>query len=463
MANFDINESSEDSFALTAAKPYHLNTSNYIDLSVTTQVVAFTAAQYSGVNIYALDAANAQQLLYGNGFRGYSLTPGSNSYGLNYVTLPAGRWWIGVSYSGSLGTSQSVLGFDEVSVTSLPGSNFIGNIPMSVSGNQGAWSQKGFTVTGSPDLYIETEGSGGKFMIMTDPQWASFYSKYANGYTGGSYTYTSTLSGTGTTPATEIEGDLRLPDGTYHLVWINDSGQWAGGAGNIEGFGNSGSLNVSNVVAPVNTPTVGNNIVTGTTGNDTLTVPTGNPTIDGGAGINTAVFSASKASYQLHVTGSSSGTVSGTSGVATLSNIERLKFSDGNIALDMGASNSGGEAALLIGAVLGNASLSNAALVGQLISYFDTGTTLHDAANVLVNTGVMTQLAGGSSTSAYVNLIYKAITGQVATPAVTASLTPYIDSGAYTKADFLSVVAGLPINQTNINLVGLAQTGLAYI
>ena len=197
--------------------------------------------------------------------------------------------------------------------------------------------------------------------------------------------------------------------------------------------------------------------------NDTLPVSSGNNIfVDGGGGIDTAVITGSANTYMISPRTSGGFQVSGVDGMHTLINVERLKFADTSVALDMGTNQSAGETALLIGAVLGKSSLSNKALVGQLLPFFDAGNTMHDAANVLVNAGIMDQLAGGSSTSAYVNLIFHAVTGQVATPDVTATLGNFIDSGTYSKADFLAIVADLPLNQTNVDLVGLAQTGLEF-
>src|SRR5262245_60239080 len=61
---FVTNESGDDSFTLTSSdlSPFSGYT---ITLSKTTQVIAFTAFQYSGVAIYAFDAANEQILLDG--------------------------------------------------------------------------------------------------------------------------------------------------------------------------------------------------------------------------------------------------------------------------------------------------------------------------------------------------------------------------------------------------------------
>ena len=208
----------------------------------------------------------------------------------------------------------------------------------------------------------------------------------------------------------------------------------------------------------------GSSVIAGSSLNELVMPGQGTHSIDGGAGTDTVSLSGNRQNFSI--TQDSSGRFlvadkSG-SGVDTLTNVERLQFPDDKLALDMGAGQAGGEVALLIGAVVGKASLSDAVLVGQLLSFFDGGYTLHDAANVLVNAGVMDRLAGGSSTSAYVNWIYKAVVGQTATADVTAALAPYIDSYGYSKADFLATVAALPLNQTNIGLVGLQQTGIEY-
>jgi hypothetical protein len=230
-ANFVTQESAEDSFTLTADKPWHLSTSNYIDLAQATEITTFTAGEYGGIRFWALDSENAQNLLDGNSFQGYVIA--DNEYGLGHITLPAGRWWIGATYNGTLSENQSVRGFDEVSVVSLPGESFISNVPMQVGGNAGAWAYQGFQISGSPHAYIETEGTGGEFMLMTPDQLNDFAKAYQSGFTGGSYSYIYALGENSGGPATEIEGELNLPDGEYYLTWINTTNDWQGGAGNI--------------------------------------------------------------------------------------------------------------------------------------------------------------------------------------------------------------------------------------
>jgi len=233
MASFSNPESSEDLFTLSSASPNHVSDSP-ITISQQASVAAFTAAQYSGVEFWALDANNAQRLLNGQSFQGYELTQ-PNQSGLSFVTLPAGNWWVGTLDRGLSG-AQTVTGFDELSSVSLPGGSFTNNVPMSVSGNAGSWKAQSFTITGDPQIYIETEGSAGKFMIMSDSQLQNFEANYPNGYTGGAYSFYYALGGQNGGPSTEIEGQLQLGSGNWDLVWINDSGDWAGGAANISAF-----------------------------------------------------------------------------------------------------------------------------------------------------------------------------------------------------------------------------------
>lgn len=208
----------------------------------------------------------------------------------------------------------------------------------------------------------------------------------------------------------------------------------------------------------------GNDLLSGGDGNDTLSGGAGNDTLDGGAGIDTAAFSGSRTDYLFTTNGAGYAVKvkAGDAGTDVLSAIERVGFSDTKLALDMDTRQSGGDAALLVGAVKGKVALTDKVLIGELLNYFDAGNTLLTAATTLINAGIMDQLAGGTTTSAYVNLIYHAVTGKIPTAKDTQELAALIDSGGYSKADFLATAAELPRNQDNIGLVGLKLSGLEY-
>ncbi|MFC0170558.1 DUF4214 domain-containing protein [Pseudoduganella danionis] len=232
--SFSIGESSEASFVLTGANPRHLSTSDTFTITSTETVWAFTAAQYA-VNIYALDATNAQLFLNGQAFQGYLLCGTQGSTGMCFPTLPAGKYWIGTVPNQTIFSSYSNPVYHEVS-TNHKLSRWYQNdsVGMYAGGNPGAWKSQGFTIpSNAVRAYIETEGYGGKFVVMTPAQYNSFAAAYPNGFFSGSYSYIYACGETSGNPDIEIECELKLPAGSYYLVWFNDTRGWAGSAANI--------------------------------------------------------------------------------------------------------------------------------------------------------------------------------------------------------------------------------------
>ena len=163
-------------------------------------------------------------------------------------------------------------------------------------------------------------------------------------------------------------------------------------------------------------------------------------------------------------------------GLDQLTDIERLGFSDVFFAMDVGLSDPAGKAALLVGATLGAAGLSNTFAVGYFINYFEAfrlisvggpqvfgNPTLLMAAQVVVDNGITEALAGGVGNDKFVKLIYTNVVGAAPDAATLASLTQLLDSGQYNQASFLAAAAALQLNQDHIGLVGLATTGLLYL
>lgn len=307
---------------------------------------------------------------------------------------------------------------------------------------------------------LETTGDSDWFAVnLTAGQLYTF--TLDSGTTNGlADPFLSLYNGSGTLITSDDDGNAPNASLTYTAAATGT--YYLGASSSPRGTGaGTGSYTVSASLPSVN----GVVIVSGTTSADTISSGTSDESIDGGLGLDSIVFGGSFGNYSVTPSGSGFAVVGNTGGndTHTLINVERLQFSDVKIALDMAITQSGGEVALLIGAVLGKASLTDATLVGQLLPFFDAGNTMKNAADALVNSGIMDQLAGGSSTNAYVNMLFQAIVGEAATPDTTAALASLIDSGAYSKADFLAAVTGLPLNQDNVGLVGLQQTGIAYL
>lgn len=189
-------------------------------------------------------------------------------------------------------------------------------------------------------------------------------------------------------------GWMQQKDGSYKLMDVHGAGAQrsdpkTGNASDYpHGFGPQGDvIRINNMVRLVRDASSTssdntNQSLTGTSGNDSFTGGTGNDTIDGGAGIDTAVFSNKIADY----TRSKSGSVwtikanTGTDGTDTVSNVERLHFSDGNVALD--TDGTAGQAYRLYRAAFAREPDSGG--VGYWMAQMDKGMSLATAASSFI-------------------------------------------------------------------------------
>jgi hypothetical protein len=221
------------------------------------------------------------------------------------------------------------------------------------------------------------------------------------------------------------------------------------------GDGLGGSLGVSTPGRYI-TGNAAANIITGGSGNDTLAGLAGNDTLNGGAGIDTAVYTTERAHHSVNQTLAGFSVSSEVDGMDSLSNIERLHFSDSRLALDL--SGNAGITAKILGAVFGAASVANHGYVGIGLSYLDTGTSYSD----LIVFALNARLGAGFSNADEVTLLYQNLVG---VPPSTDTLNYYVgllESGQHTQASLAVMAADLDINTSNIDLIGLQQTGIAF-
>ena len=214
----------------------------------------------------------------------------------------------------------------------------------------------------------------------------------------------------------------------------------------------------------------GSDTVLGYAGNDTIEGGGSDDVLDGGLGIDTAVYSGLRSSYTLTKTGNGF-TVTDTSGLEgtdTLKNVERLKFSNGSIALDVGATQSAGAAQLLLGAVLGKDLLATKKpLIGTAIDLFDQGYNLQQLSGALMRLDIWGLLANGgqpgSTNTQIANYLLKTVL-KAAPDAATlnASVLALDTETGAAQGNFLWHLAESAANQIQVGLVGLATTGLEF-
>ena len=200
---------------------------------------------------------------------------------------------------------------------------------------------------------------------------------------------------------------------------------------------------------------LGNDTLLGNLANNVLRGNRGDDILDGNTGIDTAVFSGSRASYELTI-GTKIQVVdkSGLEGTDNLTKIERLQFTDKSVAIDLDGN--AGSTAKIIGAVLGNSALKNPTYVGIGLSFLDKGMSYSDLGALALNA------VGVTTNDAIVSTLWLNVIGS---PASALDKAPFIKmlADGMKAGDLVALASDTAFNTTNINLVGLAQTGIEYI
>ncbi|MES3007497.1 MAG: M10 family metallopeptidase C-terminal domain-containing protein [Pseudomonadota bacterium] len=225
--------------------------------------------------------------------------------------------------------------------------------------------------------------------------------------------------------------------------------------------------------------TDGNDKLVGNLLNNRLTGAGGSDRFDGLEGIDTAVYTETAASHSVVKTASgfdvtANFTVTlatpvgygGTSigpfrAVDKLQNIERIEFSDRSLAFDMATNQSAGKAARIIGALLDTSRLTPD-VAGIGIGLFDSGKSMLDVAQLILNHPVFLQVAGSASNSALVNLLFNNIAGAAPSASELSVYSGLLDRGDMSRAQLAVTAAESSFNEANINLVGLQTNGLAF-
>jgi hypothetical protein len=191
---------------------------------------------------------------------------------------------------------------------------------------------------------------------------------------------TAILDGLGGTDSLDLGTSLRsaysitlASDGSVHLDSLTTA---SGGTPAHLTLVNMEILTFNSGRDTVNLLTYFGKSILGTNASDILQSTSVNETIDGGAGTDTAVFNATRAASTLSKISTGWTLTSAIDGTDTLINIERLKFSDKTIALDIDGT--AGQCYRIYKAAF--ARTPDLAGLGYWISTMDKGTSLQQVA-----------------------------------------------------------------------------------
>lgn len=138
--------------------------------------------------------------------------------------------------------------------------------------------------------------------------------------------------------------------------------------------------------------------------------------------------------------------------------IERLNFADKSLAFDLLSSQSAGQTAEILGAAFGTKGLNNQQYLGIGINLFDAGLNMNQIAQLAINTG----LVSASDNTSFVKAVWSNVMGSSIDSSNLNTFVNLLNNGTFTQANLLATAAASTQNQSNINLVGLALTGLPY-
>jgi hypothetical protein len=186
-----------------------------------------------------------------------------------------------------------------------------------------------------------------------------------------------------------------------------------------------------------------------------LTGNAGNDVIDGGGGIDLAIYNSSLINFTLTKT-SDTWVIIKLDELDSLVNIERLQFTDTNVALDLDGN--AGKAAKIVGVIFGSDEISNKISIGTYIHHLDRGMTYEELMQVALDV----VLGANPSSSSVVDLLWTNIFGPPTPDVDLGQYSALIDNGTYTVAGLAVAAADHDLNTTNIDLIGLSQTGLEY-
>ena len=204
--------------------------------------------------------------------------------------------------------------------------------------------------------------------------------------------------------------------------------------------------------------TAGRDVIDGRAGRDLIKASAGTDEIDGGSDLDTVAYAGPREAYAVSFNGAwfkvaaRPGSMA-TEGTSELRRVERVQFSDGGLALDLDGQ--AGQVARLLGAVFGADAVADQRLAGTGLSLLAQGMSYEALAAAAVS------FAGKAAHADIVDLLWNNIVGTALPAAERAYWVGLLDDGLSVGA-FTAMVADTSLNAANIDLTGLASSGLAY-
>lgn len=282
------------------------------------------------------------------------------------------------------------------------------------------------TAGATQEISIPLSGAVTTFAI----QYTNDLYDYSNGQDRNVYLSSVTLNGVNLDPSQTATYDRTLNGQYYDTIKGQYDMQWGG------------TMNFSGATVQSAGSQPGTN--------------SGSETIDGGAGIDTAVYAGARSSYTITHNSDGSYTVAGNGVSDTLVNMERLQFSDAKVAIDVNGD--GGQAYRLYQAAFDRA--PDAAGLGFWINALDHGAALNDVSQGFVSSAEFSSKYGALDNTSFVNQLYENVLHRAGESAGVQYWTNELNTHSLTEAQVLAYFSESPENQAA--LIGTIQNGMTY-
>jgi len=177
-------------------------------------------------------------------------------------------------------------------------------------------------------------------------------------------------------------------------------------------------------------------------------------TANGGAGIDTAVYSSVRGAHSVTRNGEKL-QVNGPNMNDSLTSVERLEFANGKLGFDAAPL----QTVKIIGALFG------APTIDARPDWVAIGVPLFDAGwsyTQVMQHAIEARFGGLPDAGALVDVLYTHVVGTPAPPQELAAYRSWIDSGSYTHAGLAVFAADTSFNLARIDYTGLAANGVAF-
>lgn len=202
------------------------------------------------------------------------------------------------------------------------------------------------------------------------------------------------------------------------------------------------------------TGTSGADMLIGSVGPDRLSGLGGDDSLDGGAGIDTATFSGARANYSVIRTAAGLSVVSSAEGTDTLTDIERLQFSDGALAFD--TSGNAGQVYRLYQAAFDRT--PDTPGLSDWIRGMDAGMTLQKVASGFIASDEFKNLYGNDPTdTAFIDLLYQNVLDRAPDSAGQAYWLDELERGMTRE---LALIGFSESDENQAALIGVIQDGI---